>query len=232
MFTYLYIDIRDKETSNVLSCIPTTNIFIEAGIDAGAVLIHCYGGVSRSAALVAAFLMSSYGWSYDQAMRELKSKRSVISINAGFEQQLKAYSRCNYNVYTAQQLLLRNRVKSLKDYRVLRGNNDSKEMIATTDRDTVIPKHNDDNEIEDDNISLTKKTKRYSRDDAEDINDDDSDLKDAAISLLKSQEYKKGINKTTGGGLVGGGSFRPKVPNIDPKTPLCRLSRPGNQSVR
>jgi protein-tyrosine phosphatase len=77
-FTYLYIDIKDKETSNVLSCIPTTNIFIEAGIDAGAVLVHCYGGVSRSAALVAAFLMSSYGWSYEQAIREIKSKRSVI----------------------------------------------------------------------------------------------------------------------------------------------------------
>ena len=26
--------------------------------------------------------------------------------------------------------------------------------------------------------------------------------------------------------------FRPRVPSIDPKTPLCRLSRPGNQSVR
>ena len=121
-FTYLYIDIKDKETSNVLSCIPTTNIFIEAGIDAGAVLIHCYGGVSRSAALIAAFLMSSYGWSYDHTINELKSKRSVIAINAGFEQQLKAYSRCNFDVYTAQQLLLRDRIKSLKDYRILRGN--------------------------------------------------------------------------------------------------------------
>ena len=58
-FTYLSIDIRDKDESNLLACIPASNIFIEAGIDAGGVLVHCFGGRSRSAALVAAFLMSS-----------------------------------------------------------------------------------------------------------------------------------------------------------------------------
>ena len=34
-FTYLSIDIRDKDDANILSCIPASNIFIEAGVDAG-----------------------------------------------------------------------------------------------------------------------------------------------------------------------------------------------------
>ena len=67
LFTYLSIDIRDKEDANILSCIPASNIFIETGVDAGGVLVHCFGGRSRSAAFVVAFLISSRGWNYDFA---------------------------------------------------------------------------------------------------------------------------------------------------------------------
>ena len=49
-FTYLSIDIKDKDDSNILPCIPSANIFIEAGMQSGGVLVHCYGGRSRSAA--------------------------------------------------------------------------------------------------------------------------------------------------------------------------------------
>ena len=66
-FTYLSIDIRDKEDANILSCIPASNIFIEAGVDSGGVLVHCFGGRSRSAAFVVAFLMSSRGWTFEKA---------------------------------------------------------------------------------------------------------------------------------------------------------------------
>lgn len=54
-FTYLSVDIRDKENSNILACIPASNIFIEAGIQSGGVLVHCFGGRSRSAAFISAF---------------------------------------------------------------------------------------------------------------------------------------------------------------------------------
>jgi hypothetical protein len=39
-FTYLTIDIRDKEYTNILSCIPVTTVFLEAGMQSGGVLIH------------------------------------------------------------------------------------------------------------------------------------------------------------------------------------------------
>jgi dual specificity phosphatase 12 len=105
-FTYLSIDIRDKEDANILSCIPASNIFIEAGVDSGGVLVHCFGGRSRSAAFVVAFLMSSREWSYEQAVTTVTIARPVASINKGFERQLRAYGDTGYDVYCAQQKLL------------------------------------------------------------------------------------------------------------------------------
>jgi protein-tyrosine phosphatase len=61
-YTYLAVEIRDKDEANILSCIPTTNIFIEAGVESGSILVHCYGGKSRSVAFCCAYLMSSLGW--------------------------------------------------------------------------------------------------------------------------------------------------------------------------
>jgi hypothetical protein len=40
-FTYLTIDIRDAAASDILSCIPASNIFIEAALNSGGeVLVH------------------------------------------------------------------------------------------------------------------------------------------------------------------------------------------------
>ena len=104
--------------SNILSCIPTTNIFIEAGVENGGVLVHCFGGKSRSPAFIAAYLMSSRGWSFDEAYNVIKQARPVIDINPGFECQLRAYAAAHCDVYVAQQLLLRTRVRELQ---LLRG---------------------------------------------------------------------------------------------------------------
>ena len=41
--------------------------YFPQGVASGGVLVHCYGGRSRSAAFVCAFLMSSHGWPYEQA---------------------------------------------------------------------------------------------------------------------------------------------------------------------
>ncbi|CAM9671650.1 unnamed protein product, partial [Ectocarpus fasciculatus] len=118
-FTYFTVDIRDKESSNILTAIGAVNIFVEAGIEKGGVLVHCAGGRSRSAAFVVAFIMSTQGCSYDAAYAQVRRARPVASVNRGFEQQLRAYGAAQCDVFAAHQMMLRIRAAALLDRRNL-----------------------------------------------------------------------------------------------------------------
>ena len=63
--------------------------FIDAGIQNGeTVLVHCWRGISRSATIVAMYLMCAYGMSTSQAIDLLKKSRPCIDPNPGFATQL------------------------------------------------------------------------------------------------------------------------------------------------
>ena len=110
-FTYLSIEIRDKDYTNLLACIPAANIFIEAALESGgAILVHCAGGKSRSPSLIMAYLMQKKGFTYDEALYRLHKQRSVVALNKGFEAQLRAFGEVKCDVYAAHQLLLRQRI--------------------------------------------------------------------------------------------------------------------------
>eukprot|EP00948_MAST-09A_sp_MAST-9A-sp1_P002644 g2644.t1 len=134
-FTYLSVDMRDKEYSNLLCCIPAANLFIESvrGKDKlnnetttttttdndrgrsnkNGVLVHCVAGRSRSPALVIAYLMKEQQMAFHDAFKLVKRKRKVISLNKGFERQLKAYEEADCDVYTAHQILLRKKLMAV-----------------------------------------------------------------------------------------------------------------------
>jgi hypothetical protein len=116
-FNYLSIDLRDKDYSNLLSCIPAANIFIHAGLSRGGVLVHCRGGKSRSPALVVAYLMSHRGWNLETSLEAMATARPLMAINRGFAMQLTMYERCGFDVYQAQQALLRRRTRQMADAR-------------------------------------------------------------------------------------------------------------------
>ncbi len=101
-------------------------------MDAGGVLVHCIGGRSRSASFIAGYLMSSSGLSYDDTCALLLSVRPVISINRGFEMQLRAYSGNQYDVYHAQQVLVRSRIKALFKVRGSQFISDALEQASST----------------------------------------------------------------------------------------------------
>lgn len=82
-------------------------------------LVHCFGGRSRSAAFIAAYLMCHCGWSYESTIEVIVTARPVASVNKGFEKQLRAYALTNFDIYATQQVLLRNRIKALHSIRAL-----------------------------------------------------------------------------------------------------------------
>ena len=66
--------------------------FITNAIDlGGSVLVHCQAGMSRSGAMVIAYLMKSQKLTYDDAIAKVRSIRPCVCPNIGFERQIKKY---------------------------------------------------------------------------------------------------------------------------------------------
>jgi dual specificity phosphatase 12 len=86
-FTYFTVDLRDKEETDILGALGPACVFIEAGEEKGGVLVHCAGGRSRSAAFLAAYLMSRKKYTFDQAADLIKRARPVVAINKVRQQQ-------------------------------------------------------------------------------------------------------------------------------------------------
>lgn len=62
--------------------------------EGGRIHVHCEQGISRSATVVAAFLMKEERWHPDQALRHIKKFRPIIDPNEGFRQQLDLWGQC------------------------------------------------------------------------------------------------------------------------------------------
>uniref|UniRef100_A0A0K0DLM5 TYR_PHOSPHATASE_2 domain-containing protein n=1 Tax=Angiostrongylus cantonensis TaxID=6313 RepID=A0A0K0DLM5_ANGCA len=57
-----------------------------------AVLVHCLAGVSRSATVVAAYLITACDLSFSSALKFIAKKRPVVNPNFGFRMQLCAFA--------------------------------------------------------------------------------------------------------------------------------------------
>jgi protein-tyrosine phosphatase len=53
------------------------------------VLIHCIQGISRSATVVIAYCMKTFGWTLKHSYEYVKGRRSIVSPNVGFVNQLR-----------------------------------------------------------------------------------------------------------------------------------------------
>lgn len=51
----------------------------------GAVFVHCYAGISRSASCVIAYLMQEIGMPFFEAMSYTRKRRPIIFPNYGFQ---------------------------------------------------------------------------------------------------------------------------------------------------
>lgn len=90
------VDDCPSEADALLTCIAQGVRAIDAALIGaehghGHVLVHCYAGVSRSATLVAAYLMARYGWSDGLALAYIRSIRPRVNPNRGFLRMLRSY---------------------------------------------------------------------------------------------------------------------------------------------
>lgn len=88
----LFISISDECSSALLPHLPACLQFLAAHTKHG-VLVHCRHGVSRSAAVVTAFLASATGCSMAEALLRLQQLRPPVSPNEGFLRQLQLWEQ-------------------------------------------------------------------------------------------------------------------------------------------
>lgn len=84
-----YIVCYDSPYEKIAKHIDAVVALLSAEEAAFPVLFHCQEGISRSPALVIAWIMHSEGLSYAEAKARVKAARSVIRPNEGFEKQLR-----------------------------------------------------------------------------------------------------------------------------------------------
>ena len=90
--TYQHTPILDLPDTDITVYFDECFAFIDAARQDGCVFVHCNAGVSRSAAVVIAYLMSSQQMSFDDALAHLKSHRPSVRPNDGFMTALRKYT--------------------------------------------------------------------------------------------------------------------------------------------
>lgn len=93
-FDYSFVEVLDIPEFDMKPIFERCCFIIDSVRDAGgSVFVHCNAGVSRSAAVVIAYLMTHQLLSYTDAYQLLKSVRPCIKPNEGFVRQLKSLEK-------------------------------------------------------------------------------------------------------------------------------------------
>jgi len=86
-FKVMHIKLDDMPTEPIKKYFNQTYDFIKRD----KTVVHCAAGISRSATIVAAYLMRKYGLTRDKALAHIFDRRPIINPNSGFKEQLKQF---------------------------------------------------------------------------------------------------------------------------------------------
>ena len=102
IFSIFNFKVTDLPDEDLLSHFNASNDFISDCIErqGGSCLVHCFRGRSRSATVVAAYLMHKNGYSAHKAIAKIRSKRPSINPHESFMAQLKMYESMDYTIDT------------------------------------------------------------------------------------------------------------------------------------
>jgi len=87
----------------------------QARADGRAVLVHCHAGVSRSVAIMIAFMMKTDQLTFEKAYENLQIIKPEAKMNEGFKWQLKLYQAMGYEVDTSSAIYKQYRLQKVTE---------------------------------------------------------------------------------------------------------------------
>ncbi|XP_061364797.1 uncharacterized protein LOC133308208 [Gastrolobium bilobum] len=107
------VPLRDTENEDLLDFLDVCIDFIDRSRKEGCVLVHCFAGVSRSAAVITAYLMRTEHLSQEDALESLRQSCEFVCPNDGFLEQLKMFEEMGFKVDQSSPVYKRFRLKIL-----------------------------------------------------------------------------------------------------------------------
>ncbi|XP_042487853.1 dual specificity protein phosphatase 12-like [Macadamia integrifolia] len=107
------VPLRDMESENLLDYLDVCLDYIDESRKEGSILVHCFAGVSRSAAIITAYLMKTEQLSQEDALESLRQSCEFVCPNDGFLEQLKMFEEMGFKVDPASPIYKRFRLKVL-----------------------------------------------------------------------------------------------------------------------
>mmetsp|Transcript_20766 Transcript_20766/g.42239 ORF Transcript_20766/g.42239 Transcript_20766/m.42239 type:complete len:184 (-) Transcript_20766:82-633(-) len=98
LFQYHVVEVPEGPTENLILYFTECNRNINAALQSGGkILVHCNAGLSRSAAVVVAYVMESLRMPFVDAIQHVQSKRCCIHISEALHNQLREFETIYQN---------------------------------------------------------------------------------------------------------------------------------------
>ncbi|XP_015985168.2 dual specificity protein phosphatase 12 isoform X1 [Rousettus aegyptiacus] len=112
----LFVPALDQPEADLLSHLDRCVAFVrQARAEGRAVLVHCHAGVSRSVAVMTAFMMKTDQLTFEKAYENLRTVKPEAKMNEEFERQLKLYQAMGCEVDTSSAIYKQYRLQKVTE---------------------------------------------------------------------------------------------------------------------